>query len=328
MNPTLLAMVAAALGFVTVAGLGFAIAAPADNARLQRRMQGIARDTDGPRAGRGRRDANDPNQRRRQMLASLQEADAKQRKAVLSLSAKIHQAGLSVDQRVFWIGSVVLGVAVAGVGMVLGAPPLLALGFAFAAGLGAPRWVLTFLGKRRVKKYTEEFANAVDIIVRGIKSGLPVHDCLKIIARESPDPLGGEFARLVENLGMGMTLEQALERAYERMPTPELRFFAIVLAIQQKTGGNLAEALDNLSRVVRARKMMREKVKALSSEATASAMIISALPFVVMVLVSVLAPAYMNKMFVDPRGQMALAAGAVWMSVGAFIMRRMINFKM
>ena len=327
MSTMLLTMAVAALGFVTVAGFGMALVGAGDNDRLVKRAQGLAGGALETGRGRVRRDSNDPSVRRKQMLASLKEADRNQRKATLSLTSKLNQAGLKVDQRLFWICSGVLGVLVSALSLLLGAPLLLGLGLGFGMGLGAPRWVLGFLGQRRLKRFTAEFANAIDIIVRGIKSGLPVHDCLKIIARESPEPLGGEFTRLVENLGMGMTLEQSLERAYERMPTSELRFFTIVLSIQQKSGGNLAEALGNLSNVLRSRKMMREKIKALSSEATASAMIIGALPPAVMLILLLMAPAYMMKLFVDPRGHMVLAAGFLWMSFGVFVMRRMINFK-
>ncbi|MEJ0066840.1 MAG: type II secretion system F family protein [Caulobacteraceae bacterium] len=167
----------------------------------------------------------------------------------------------------------------------------------------------------------------MDIIVRGIKSGLPVHDCLKIIARETSEPLAGEFRRLVENIGMGMSLDQALEKVHERMPTAEVRFFSIVMNIQQKTGGNLAEALNNLSTVLRSRKLMREKVKALSAEATSSAAIIGCLPPGVVILISVWTPSYMMPMFVDHRGWLMLGASAIWMSIGVFVMVRMINFK-
>ena len=328
MSPMLVALAVAALGFVTVAGFGFAFAGAGENAKLARRVQVVARDTHEGARGRGRgRNADDPTQRRKQMLQSLKDADKKQRKATVSLAARLHQAGLAINARVFWCVSAGVGVLVAVVLFILQAPPLMALAFGFGLGLGGPRWALGFLAKRRTKRFTEEFPNAIDIIVRGIKSGLPVHDCLKIIARESPQPLGGEFHRLVENIGMGMALDQAMEKAYERMPTPELRFFTIVLAIQQKTGGNLAEALGNLSAVVRSRKMMREKIKALSSEATASALIISLLPPGVMIMVTVMTPTYMMKMFTDPRGHMLLAGGVIWMCIGGFIMRRMINFK-
>jgi tight adherence protein B len=198
-----------------------------------------------------------------------------------------------------------------------------ALGAAAIAGLGLPRWILGFMGGRRTKKFTGGFADAVDIIVRGIKSGLPVHDCLKIIARESSAPIGPEFQKLVENVGMGMELSTGLEKMYERMPTSELRFFTIVLAIQAKTGGNLAEALGNLSVVLRSRRLMREKIKALSSEATASAMIIGALPPAVMMMVTVTTPAYMALMFTDTRGNIMLLGSAIWMAAGIFVMKKM-----
>jgi tight adherence protein B len=326
MSPGIMAMLAAALGFISVAGFGFAFAGDADNAKMAQRAKLLARENrDAERARRAV--GNDANSRRKALLATLKEADKKQRKARLSLTAKLQQAGLTASPRSFWILSVGLAVGAAAIAMLLRAPPLIALGLGFGLGLGFPRWLLGFLGKRRLRKYTEEFPNAIDVIVRGVKSGLPVHDCLKMIAKESPAPLGPEFRRLVENIGMGMSVEQALEKSYERMPTAELRFFTIVLAIQQKAGGNLAEALGNLSNVLRSRKLMREKIKALSSEATASAMIIAALPPGVMLLVTVMTPSYMEIMFTDPRGHMMLAGGAIWMGIGGFVMRRMINFK-
>jgi tight adherence protein B len=183
------------------------------------------------------------------------------------------------------------------------------------------------LASRRRQKFTSEFPNATDIIVRGVKSGLPINECLKVIARESPQPLGEEFGRLVENMGIGLSTDQALEKLYTRMPTPEVRFFSIVLAIQQKTGGNLAEALNNLSSVLRARKLMVEKIKALSGEAVASAFIIGAMPPGVMILIQLMTPSYMAPMFNDPRGHVMLIGGGLWMAIGVFVMRRMINFK-
>ena len=229
--------------------------------------------------------------------------------------------------RTFYIISAVVGV-VTGLGaLVFGLPILVVLGIALIFGLGLPRWVVSFLGKRRMKKFSGEFANAVDVIVRGIKSGLPVHECFKIIARESPAPLGPEFQRLVEGLGVGLTLEQALEKMYGRMPTSELRFFTIVIAIQQKTGGNLAEALGNLSTVLRARRMMGEKIKALSSEALASAGIIASLPPAVMTMVMFTTPSYMMPLFTDFRGNFLLLIAVCLMATGIFVMKRMISFK-
>ena len=327
MSPAVMAMVAATLGFVSIAGFGFAFAGGSDNEKLAQRAKLLARENRNTERTQSRNGGQDSSSRRKALLLTLKEADRKQRKATLSLAAKLQQSGLSISPRAFWVISAGLGLVVTFIALVLRAPPLIGLGMGVGLGLGLPRWVLGFAGKRRVKKYTEEFPNAIDVIVRGVKSGLPVHDCLKMIARESPAPLGPEFQRLVENIGMGMTLEQALDKSYERMPTAELRFFTIVLAIQQKAGGNLAEALGNLSNVLRSRKLMREKIKALSSEATASAMIIAALPPGVMLLVTVMTPSYMAIMFNDPRGHMMLGAGAVWMGLGGFVMRRMINFK-
>jgi tight adherence protein B len=318
----------AALCFAAVAGLGFVFAGPGESERMVKRAQAI---TAGPqrieRANRARTAVETASNRRKQLLKSLKDQERIQRKASVTLGARLKQAGLSLTVPQFWIVSGLLGAVVLVVCGLLRANIFVIVLLPFCAGLGLPRWVVGFLAKRRTKKFTEHFADAIDIIVRGIRSGLPVGDCLKIIARESPPPLSLEFSRLVENLAMGVTVDQGLERMFERMPTSELRFFTIVLAIQAKTGGNLAEALANLSTVLRARKLMREKIKALSSEATASAFIIGCMPPGVMLLVMVTTPSYMMLMFTDTRGHAMLMGGALWMSLGIFVMRRMINFK-
>ena len=198
--------------------------------------------------------------------------------------------------------------------------------YCFASGVRTDSCIVVAIAPG-TNKFTLIFSDAMDIIVRGIKSGLPVHDCLKIIGRETSEPLAGEFRRLVENLGMGVSLDQALEKVYERMPTSEVRFFSIVMNIQQKTGGNLAEALNNLSTVLRSRKLMREKVKALSAEATSSAMIIGCLPPGVVIMIMIMQPNYMSVMFTDHRGWLLLGVSGIWMSIGVFVMARMINFK-
>lgn len=324
MGSSLLVIIAAVLGFVTIAGLGLAFAgggqtqtvkrarAIADRSRLETRSRPVA---------------PDPAQRRKQILKTLKEEERKQRKASVSLAARLRRAGLSISVKTFWIFSAGLGFFGAVVALILGQKPLVALLAAFVLGLGLPRWALGFLATLRSKKFVEAFPDAADIIVRGIRSGLPVHECLVIIGRESPEPLAAEFRLLVDSVAHGLPMDQALERMHERMPIQELRFFSIVLGIQQKTGGNLAEALTNLSAVLRARKLMREKVKALASEATASAMIIGSLPPAVIVLISVTTPSYLSILFTDPRGHLMLMGGAVWMAVGIFVMRRMINFK-
>jgi tight adherence protein B len=326
-----LAIVAAVLAFIAVAGVGFAFAGgDSGQTKVVKRAQLVtgARARDAKTAARTKAQAaNDPSARRKQILKTLREQEKQAKKASVTLPARLRQAGLSISPTTFWVISGVLGLAVGGVALFIKPNPLIALGFAFAAALGLPRWVVGFLGKRRTKKFTENFSDAIDIIVRGIKSGLPVHDCLKIIAKESPDPLGGEFKRLVENIGLGVTVDQSLEKMYERMPTAELKFFSIVLNIQQKTGGNLAEALGNLSTVLRSRKLMREKIKALSAEAVTSAGIIGCLPPGVVGLISFTSPSYMSVMYTDPRGNMMLGGGLLWMCIGIFVMKKMINFK-
>ncbi len=323
----MLELTAAVLAFVVIASLGWVFVGGEDSSgRAVKRAQAFGNPKKAQAAARAAA-ANTPEQRRKQIMDQLKESDRKERKARVTMAAKLRQAGLSMKMRTFIIFSVMSGLAFGLIALVLGLNPLLTIGVALITGVGLPRWVVGFLGKRRMKKFSGEFANAVDVIVRGIQSGLPVHDCFKIIARESPAPLGPEFQRLVEGLGVGLTLSQALDRMYERMPTPELRFFAIVIAIQQKTGGNLAEALGNLSAVLRARRMMGEKIKAMSSEAVASAGIIGSLPPAVMMIVMITTPAYMILLFTDPRGQIMLLISAMWMSMGIFVMKRMISFK-
>jgi tight adherence protein B len=327
MNP--LVILVAVVGFLTLGGLGFVVAgAGSGDVRVARRAKAIgSAGRPEKAAARAKLAQQDAGNRRKQLLQTLKDQDRLQRKASVSLNARLKQAGLNLSVTQFWIASSLLGVAVVLCAFLLRAPPWAALLLGLVAALGLPRWGISFQAQQRRKKFTLYFSDAIDIIVRGIKSGLPVHDCLRVIARESPAPLGPEFQRLVENISMGMAVDQGLERMYERMPTPELRFFTIVLAIQAKTGGNLAEALGNLSAVLRARKLMREKIKALSSEATTSAFIIGSLPLAVVLLVIATTPSYMMIMLTDPRGKLMLIAGAVIEAIGIFVMRRMINFK-
>jgi len=326
----MLIIIGAILGFIAVVGIGFAFAgASPGQAKANKRVQAIAgaptnREV---RARAARAAANSPDARRRQIVKTLKDQEKQAKKAQLTLGNKLQQAGLSITTQVYYVICAALGVSVMLFVVMARAPIWAAPVLGAALGVGLPRWVINFLANGRIKRFTGAFSDAMDIIVRGIKSGLPVHDCLKIIGRETPQPLAGEFQRLMESIGMGMGFDQALEKMYERMPTPELRFFSIVMNVQQKTGGNLAEALGNLSAVLRARKLMREKIKALSSEATTSAFIIGALPPGVVLLISITQPGYMYPMFHDPRGQLMMLGGLFWMSTGIFVMRRMINFK-
>ncbi|WP_242077858.1 type II secretion system F family protein [Brevundimonas diminuta] len=324
----MLPILAAVLAFITIGGLGWVFVGGDDSsAQAVKRAQSLGEPKKSAALARKAAAANTPEARRKQILVQLQDADRRERKARTTLASRLKQAGLSLSVTTFYIISAVVGL-VTGLGaLIFGLPILVVIGIALIFGLGLPRWIVGFLGKSRMKKFSLEFPNAVDVIVRGIKSGLPVHECFKIIARESPAPLGPEFQTLVEGLGVGLTLEQALEKMYGRMPTSELRFFTIVIAIQQKTGGNLAEALGNLSAVLRARRMMGEKIKALSSEALASAGIIASLPPAVMTMVMFTTPSYMMPLFTDFRGNFMLLMAALLMATGIFVMKRMISFK-
>jgi tight adherence protein B len=212
------------------------------------------------------------------------------------------------------------------VGVLGGAGLLVAAAMAFAGAFGLPRWLLSFLKKRREAKFLNAFPDAVDIIVRGVKAGLPLLDCLKVITTESPEPVKSEFRSIVETQAVGMPLGEAAMKLYENMPVPEANFFGIVVAIQQRSGGNLAEALGNLSRVLRDRKKMKAKIQAMSQEAKASAGIIGALPIAVMTLVYITSPQYIALLWTEPLGRLMLAASAIWMFMGVMVMKKMINF--
>jgi len=325
MDPMLI--LAAALAFVATAAAGFAVLGlQGPSGKAAKRAQALVQRGRLPRQA-ARAPTADAGQRRKQLLRGLQEQEKKRRAAAFDASAKLRQAGLNLSPKAFWLISAGVGLLFATVALALRVKLPVALMLGFVGGVGLPLWFLGVLAKRRRAKFALAFADAVDIIVRGLRTGLPLHDCLKMIGKECPEPLAGEFRRLIESLSMGVTLEQGLEKMHERMPAPELRFFAIVLGIQQKTGGNLGEALGNLSGVLRGRRMMREKIKALSSEAVSSAGVIACLPPGVAGLLSVVNPHYLSAMFTDPRGHLMLAMGAATMTTGILVMRKMIDFK-
>lgn len=321
----------AVLAFVSVAGVGWALAGSgAEKKKVSTKRVRHIRRSEQKRSKRKMSALDQASARRKQVQESLKELEEhqkQQRKKSISLKAQIQQAGLSVSPSMFWLMSLGVGIGVFFFLFISHRPILIALALGVGAGLGLPRWILGFMRKKRMKKFSQEFANSIDVIVRGVKSGLPLNECLAIIARESPAPVGPEFKALVEGQGVGVDLPTGLEKMYNRMPLAELNFFAIVLTIQQKTGGNLAEALGNLSDVLRARKMMREKIQAMSSEAKASAMIIGSLPPFVLTIVYVTTPSYMSLMFTETMGQLMLLGGVLWMATGIFVMSRMINFE-
>jgi tight adherence protein B len=324
-------IITAVLGLVGFGALAFVVLAPTQSDKAKKRLSTLETRKNAKRAGAARENENANKDRRRKVQDALNKVDQKtkelKKKKKITLEQKLEQAGLSFGVREFYIGSFVCAVVLGFIGFVSGQQLPVTAGLVFIGGFGLPQWFVGFAIKRRQKKFVDEFSNAIDVIVRGVKSGLPVNECLKIIAAEAPKPVNEEFHQLVEGFRIGLTLEQGMTRMYERMPLQEVSFFGIVLMIQQKTGGNLAEALSNLAGVLRGRKLMEGKIRALSSEAKASAMIIGALPFLVMGAVSVASPGYLEPLFTTKEGNFILLGAGVWMSMGIFVMKQMMQIR-
>ena len=265
--------------------------------------------------------------RREDIETTLKDLEERQKKKkTVPITVRIARAGLSWSRRQFLMISASIGLGMFLVAFLSGTGLLPAAALGFAGAFGVPRWLLSFLRKRREARFLETLADAVDVIVRGVKAGLPLLDCIKMITLESPEPLKTEFRLILETQAIGVPLGEACGKLYERTPLPEANFFGIVVAIQQKAGGNLSEALGNLSKVLRDRKKMRAKIQAMSQEAKASAAIIGALPIAVMVLVYLTTPQYISLLFTHPTGHIMLAGSAAWMTTGVLVMKKMINF--
>jgi tight adherence protein B len=270
------------------------------------------------------------SKRRKSVQDSLKDLEKRQlenTKKKQSLKVRLGQAGLPLTPARFYLFGVLLGLFVTLVLFLLGAPLAVVVGLPFAAAFGLPRWIVGFLIKRRQNKFLDEFPNALDLITRSIRSGLPLNDAVRLVAGEAREPVKSEFRRVVEAQQVGLSMTDACARMNNHMPLQEVNFFSIVIAIQAQAGGNLSEALGNLARVLRERKKMKAKVTALSMEAKASAVIIGALPFIVATLVYLTSPQYMIILFTDPRGHLILGAAGIWMSFGIYIMRNMVNFE-
>jgi tight adherence protein B len=290
--------------------------------KAEERMASVAKADVVSRVSRG------PQKSRRDMVENtLKELDEKHKKSSrVPLNVKIARAGLSWSKQQYFMISAGIGVGMFFLGLFLAGGMLTAVGFGFAGAFGLPYWMLSFLKKRRENKFLSAFPDAVDIITRGIKAGLPLLDCMKMITVEAPEPLRSEFRTIVETQAVGIPLGEACGKLYENMPVPEANFFGIVISIQQKAGGNLSEALGNLSRVLRDRKKMKAKIQAMSQEAKASASIIGALPIAVMTMVYITSPVYISLLFTEPLGHVMLACSAAWMFMGVMVMKKMINF--
>lgn len=294
--------------------------------RLDRR---IARIT-GRQTGKAS-DKKKAAQKKLLMQGKLDELDPKAKKKQesdqVTMQQRMESAGVAMPLKLYltiW-GVLGIGAFFGIVALEIGTIPGLLAGI--TVGLGFPRFLLNYKINKRANAFVQGFPDAVDIIVRGVKSGLPLGECMVIIAQESPPPVGEEFRLIIESMRLGLTLGEAMDRAVKRVTMAEFRFFAIVLGIQQETGGNLAETLSNLSEILRARKKMKNKVKAMSSEARTTAMIIGCLPIVMALLLWATAPDYIALLFTTSAGKINIAVGLTSITIGSTIMAKMVNFK-
>ena len=324
---TYLVIVGSGFVFMLLGSLALtAVAILRPRMRLKRRMADY--DLVGQKSGkRSAKGSSNPRQKRIQEKLQELENKGKSKSRRHQLRHDLAQAGLSISVKQYVVIMLVLGLAGGVIAKVMGMPIIVAAAAGVIAAFGIPKLGLKLKAASRQKAFTKEFANAVDVLIRGVRSGLPVGECLNIIARELPDPVGEEFRLLVEGQKLGIGLDQLLRRALERMPTSDFKFFAIVLQIQQSTGGNLADTLENLSNVLRERKKMKDKVQALSSEAKSSAAIIASLPFGVMTLIQFTNPEFLSPLFNETLGNYMLIGAGLWMSAGLAVMSKMIHFK-
>jgi tight adherence protein B len=244
-----------------------------------------------------------------------------------ALTVRLNRTGKGWTLSQYLYGSAGLAVAVTLLLYLKSGAFLLALGVGVLVGAGLPHMVVGFFIKKRLNNFNAKFPDAIELLVRGLRSGLPVTETLGVVAQEIPGPVGQEFKAVTERIKIGRTMEEALQETANRLGTPEFQFFVITLAIQRETGGNLAETLSNLADVLRKRSQMKLKIKAMSSESKASAYIVGALPFIVFGMIWFINPGYLGGFFTDERLIVTGLGGLTWMSIGAFIMAKMVSFE-
>ncbi len=330
MNPQLLHLAIMGIIAVVVGGLTIFVLRlfVSDKASRSRRMGRIVNQKEVQRA---RLQKSHKDKRRKQLQAMLREVEEETRRRRKgqrpSLKRMLRQAGLRVSPVQYYLFGLGSGIVFGLITLVLSGNPFVGLGGLLVGGLGIPYWLLNFLRKRREMAFLKLLPETIDAMVRSIKAGLPLNEAMKLVAKEMPDPIGEEFREVVEGQKIGIPMDQSFQRMYERMPLPEVNFLAIVIGIQQQSGGNLSEVLSNLAKVLRDRKAMRLKVKALSQEAKAGAAIIGSLPILLLSAISVLNPEYIQPLFSTITGKFMLIAAVVWMTTGVIVMYKMINFK-
>ena len=324
--------VVTALILLSVAGVTFVLISPLlSKDELQKRKKSVVSQEVTVTANSGAR--YDVAQRRKNVqdhLKALEKQQVAQQKSSkkISFSDWVSQAGLTWSKPRFYLYSFICGCTLFFAFMIWGKGLAVASAFFFVGMFGVPRWYVSRLRKKRLHKFLEEFPTAIDIIVRGVKSGMPLGDCFQVAAREAKDPVGPELRAVIEKMHMGLSLPDALTQLPKRVPVPEANFLAIIIAIQSQAGGSLSEALGNLSKTLRDRKKMKGKIRAYSQEAKTSAAIIGSLPFLVAGAIFLMSPDYLGVLFETSIGRVIIAGGLLWMSIGVFVMRKMIDFKM
>lgn len=324
MSPLILAL----LGVLSVGALGFAFAPGLlGSGRADKRRKALKGDYQATREKISvDRSKEDRRKSIQNAVKSQAEALEKNKKKRVPLKTKIFQSGMTIKPGSFIRNMVIVGALVFVTCFFLGVPLIFAAVFGVAGGYVLPMWFLSFKRARYQDKFLDLLPEAIEAIVRGIKSGMPLNDSIRVVAQEVKEPVKTEFKRVLEQQAVGKTMMEAIEVIYERIPLPEVNFLVVVINVQQQSGGNLSEALSNLSVVLRNRKKIKMKIKAMSSEAKASAMIIGALPFVVAGLVTMVTPGYLTPLFTSTLGHIWLGVGFVMFLTGGFIMNRMVKF--
>ncbi|WP_193337037.1 type II secretion system F family protein [Devosia beringensis] len=316
----------ALLAMIVVAALGFALAPAAlGGGRAQQRLKTFKGDV---RVNRLEENAaRNRDQRRKELQQTLksQTAALNQKKRV-TLKQLLFQAGMTIKPAAFVRNSVIFGTLVFLLLIVVQVPLYFAPIFAVAAGYLLPRMYVSRKRRKYQDRFLDELPNAVEAIVRGVKTGLPLNDSMRVVAKDAKEPVKSEFARVLDQQAVGMGMTDAVAVLLDRVPLPEVNFFVVVITVQQQAGGNLSEALSNLAKVLRNRKKMKQKIKAMSSEAKASAGIIGSLPFVVGILVSLTSPTYLAPLFMTPLGNVWLGIGIAMLCAGIFVMSKMVKF--
>jgi tight adherence protein B len=323
MNPLIFAV----LAIVAVGAAGFAVVPSLlGSGRADKRIKALQGDIQANRREATASRTRDTRRKEIQQTLRAQTATLEKRKKRVPLQDQLYQAGMKLKRGEFIRNSIILGVVLLVVTFFLQVELLYCLVFALAGGYLLPRM---YLGHRRKKyraNFLDELPNAVEAIVRGVKSGLPLNDSMRLVAKEAKEPIKSDFQRVLDQQSLGKSMMEAVQTLYDRVPVAEVNFFVVVITVQQQAGGNLSEALGNLAKVLRNRKKMKQKIKAMSSEAKASAGIIGSLPFIVAILVTLTTPSYMLPLFQTEIGLVMLGIAAIMMSMGIFIMSKMVQF--